>query len=258
MTDTKTTFDFSKEMKKVLIKSYSSDKQEINQVHLIASLINRQIKTSEEITIVNYEWLLEYAWTSAGYEPKLRKSPAFEMRVQRGVRRALLDYQEYNPNTNTKKIAKDGKVNKNHTKGYQLNDKGVLQCPYNILFPTITKVETVDGKKVKYKGVRNDDSSLIDVPERRIQSDFGKCFVGSIKKRQVKNQGEKVKTLFQNALDMSQEILKLQPINVIETDAQCLQTLENALTKFFEIRSNQEGVEIDAEISEAKTGTDNK
>ena len=69
MTDTKiNTFDFSKEMKKVLIKSYSSDKQEINQVNLIASLIKRQIETSEEITIVNYEWLLEYAWTSAGYD----------------------------------------------------------------------------------------------------------------------------------------------------------------------------------------------
>ena len=258
MTDTKTTFDFSKEMKKVLIKSYSSDKQEINQVNLIASLISKQIKTSEEITIVNYEWLLEYAWTSAGYDSKNKKSPAFEMRVQRGVRRALLDYQEYNPNTNTKKIAKDGKVNKNHTKGYQLNDKGVLQCPNNILFPTITKIETIDGKQVKYKGVRNDDASLIDVPERRIQSDFGKCFVGSVKKRKVKNQGEKVKTLFENALEMSQEILKLQPINVNETDAKSLIALENALAKFFELRSNQEGVEIDAEISEVKTGTDNK
>ena len=248
MTDKKTNFDYSKEMRKILIKSYSSDKQDINQTNLVATLVKKEIETSEEITTINYDWLVEYTYQKANYEPKIKRSNSFEMRVTRGVRRALLDYQTYNPQTNTKKYIKHGKLNKDHVAGYTLNDKGVLQLPHNILFPTITKTETIDGKTVKYKGVKNDDSNLIDVPERRIVSDFGKCYVGSVKKRKTKMQGDKAKTLFQNALELSQEILKLNPIDVSETDAKSLIALENALTKFFELRSNQEGVEIETEL----------
>ena len=43
MTDKNTNFDYSKEMRKILIKSYSSDKQDINQTNLVATLVKKEI-----------------------------------------------------------------------------------------------------------------------------------------------------------------------------------------------------------------------
>ena len=72
MTDKNTNFDYSKEMRKILIKSYSSDKQDINQTNLVATLVKREIETSEEITTINYDWLVEYTYQKSNYEPKIK------------------------------------------------------------------------------------------------------------------------------------------------------------------------------------------
>ena len=52
-------------------------------------------------------------------------------------------------------------------------------------------------------------------------------------------------------------VIKMNPLKVSETRANRLKKLETELDKFFEIRSGQEAGEIETEISEAKTGTDN-
>jgi hypothetical protein len=254
---------FDETCKNVYTRSKTADKNSALDVANLGLALKTELRDNPPKAI-KYDFLIEYIWKKAGYNPKdilkdgqRAKSPSFEMRVTRAVRNALLDYEGYNPNTNEGKFLKNGQVNSKHTIGYIMNDKGNMTCSYSILVPTINRTETdkATGKKITYKNVKNEEHHLVDVPFTRINSDFGKCFEGAVKSRAKKSekskQGQKNASLFEVALELSQEITKLQPINVSETDAKCLLTLENALTNFFSIRSSQESVEIETELRQA-------
>ena len=187
------------------------------------------------------------------------------MRVIRGVRDALLDYQGWNPVSKMGKFKKDGSINNKHEIGYRLDDKGIIQCPDNLLRPKITETRKLDGKVIKYKGVKNPNYSPVNVPYLRVNSDFSKCFPLSKKTREggKKTQDKpKVLNADQMAQKLTKAIIKMQPLEVSETRANILKALETALYKFFEIRSGQERAEqqedINTNIEEAKTGTDNQ
>ena len=254
---------FDETCKSIFTRSKNADKNSALDVANLGLALKKELRDNPPKAI-KYDFLVEYVWQKAGYNPKdvLKngqrvKSPSFEMRVTRSVRNSLLDYEGYNPVTNSGKFLKNGQVNDKHEIGYVMNDKGIMSCKYSLLVPVVNKTETdkITGKKITYKNVPNDEHHLIDVPFARIQSDFGKCFEGSIKKRgnnksKDSKQGQKNASIFEVALELSSEILKLQPLEVKEIDAKSLLTLENALTKFFEIRAKQESVEIQNDISE--------
>ena len=153
MTDNKK-LTFTDIMKDILKKSYTADKQLTNQRQIVALAIKNEIISKGQQLQPNYDGLVAYAWEHAGYNPKDKKSPAFEMRVIRGVRDALMDYQGYNPTLKRGRFDKNGVVNKDFKIGYQLNDKGQLECPDNLLRPTITETRKVGKKIVKHKGVK--------------------------------------------------------------------------------------------------------
>lgn len=260
MTDKNKKMTFTDIMQDILKKSYTADNQLTNQRQIVALAIKSEIISKGQQLQPNYDGLVAYAWEHAGYNPKDKKSPAFEMRVIRGVRDALMDYQGYNPVKKKGRFNSDGTINKGFEIGYRLNDNGQLECPDNLLRPTITEKRKVGKKIVSHKGVKNTNYVPVVVPFARMNIDFSKCYPLAKKTREGgKKTPDKPKVLTTD--DMVEKlivaVIKLNPVLVSETRANRFKKLENELFKFFETRALQEGAEIDSEIAEARTGTDN-
>ena len=149
-------------------KQVEADTRDI-AVDCLAYLKELQAKAGSFGIQLKPEELQEQVYVIANYNPKdpdkTKRSTAFQMRVMRGTRRAV--------------IAHKATLSDYDGKPYALSVTGELQLPNNVLVPRI-KQEVEGGGKIE---VANQDPTFTTIPEKSIGSHMNSVFPGSVSER---------------------------------------------------------------------------
>ena len=149
-------------------KQVEADTRDI-AVDCLAYLKELQAKSGSFGIQLKPEKLQEQVYVIANYNPKdpdkTKRSTAFQMRVMRGTRRAV--------------IAHKATLSDYDGKPYALSVTGELQLPNNVLVPRI-KQEVEGGGKIE---VANQDPTFTTIPEKSIGSHMNSVFPGSVSER---------------------------------------------------------------------------
>lgn len=239
-------------LRAVLKSGKAEDKRQASDIGLIALGVVDYIQAREIVADVAAKPemgdIRRHCFTLIGYpsqdaQKRDIKSPAFEMRVTRGIRNALLAIGQFNPNTG---------MTGDEENGYQLNLEGTLTLPNNVLVPSL-KVPVKDGEGTVE--VPNPTTTRTEVPVNVATGHFGKMIPGAVTKRKSKT--DDTKTPMSDQVSAVLEYVKGAvagnvTMDVPENTVLLLSELEDSLGEFFTARTQYgEGGEIET-TSETK------